>query len=37
MAQPAGDMRRISALMGVAENDPEGKLNVSEFVQGLKE
>ncbi len=37
MAQPAGDMRRISVLMGVAENDPEGKLNVSEFVQGLKE
>ena len=37
MAQPAGDMHRISVLMGVAENDPEGKLNVSEFVQGLKE
>src|SRR5438128_2458865 len=35
-AQQAGRMRRIGALMSIAENDPEGQSRVTAFEQGLR-
>ena len=34
-AQQPGRMRRIGVLMGVGENDPEGKASLAAFTQGL--
>src|SRR5436309_750394 len=36
-AQQSDRPKRVGVLMGIAENDPEGKLRVAAFEAGLKE
>ena len=36
-AQQPARMRRIGVLMGFAENDPEGRTELSGFTQGFQE
>jgi putative tryptophan/tyrosine transport system substrate-binding protein len=36
-AQQPGRMRRIGVLMGLDENDPDAKVSLSDFTQGLSE
>ena len=34
-AQPAGKVRRLGVLMGYAESDPEARLRLAAFKEGL--
>jgi ABC-type uncharacterized transport system substrate-binding protein len=36
-AQQAGSLRRVSLLLGIAENDPEARSRVKAFQQGLRD